>query len=166
MPGLLRPRSWFLLLVLFCAAVLGYALYVQHVEFLDPCPLCVLQRVAYIWIGLVALLATIHNPGAGGRWLYSGLIVLGCIAGALVAGRHVWLQSLPPDQVPECGMSLNYMLESLPFTEVITQLFYGSGECAKVDWVFAGLSMPGWNLICYIGLSIITLLVVFRGRHG
>lgn len=164
MPVMFRPRVWFLLVLLFCASVLGFALYVQHVEFLDPCPLCVLQRIAFIWIGAIALVAVIHDPGMKGRWSYAALVALGAIAGSLVAGRHIWLQSLPPGQVPDCGMSLNYMIESLPFTEVVTTLFYGSGECAKVDWTLAGLSMPWWTLFSYVAISAATLLVVSRSR--
>lgn len=164
MSAMFRPRIWFLLIVLFCAGLLGYALYVQHVEFLDPCPLCVLQRIAFMWIGAAALLAVIHNPGSRGRWIYLAIISLGAVGGALVAGRHIWLQSLPPGQVPDCGMSLNYMLESMPFKEVMSTVFYGSGECAKVDWTLAGLSMPWWTLFCYIGIPVATLLVMFRSR--
>jgi disulfide bond formation protein DsbB len=133
--------------------------------FLDPCPLCILQRIAFIWIGLSALVAAVHNPGRTGRFIYATLLVLGCIAGAAVAGRHVWLQNLPPDQVPECGMGLNYMLETMPFGEVFSQVFYGSGECAQIDWTFFGLSMPWWTLFWYIGFAVITLWVV-TNWHG
>ena len=157
---LFRPRGWFLVVAVCCATLLGYALYVQHVEFLDPCPLCILQRMAFVWIGLVALAAGLHNPANSGRWIYAGLLILGALAGAIVAGRHVWLQSLPPDQVPECGMGLNYMLETMPYAEVFAQVFYGSGECAQIDWTFFGLSMPWWTLIWYIGLALGTALVV------
>ncbi|MEJ8567482.1 disulfide bond formation protein B [Elongatibacter sediminis] len=159
-----RPRIWFLAVALFCVSVLAYALYVQHVEFLDPCPLCVLQRVAFVWIGVFALMAAIHGPGPTGRAFYGALVMLGAAAGAVIAGRHVWLQGLPPDQVPDCGMGLNYMLDTMPFAEVMAQVFYGSGECATIDWTFMGLSMPSWTLICYIGLGVITLGVVVRAR--
>jgi len=161
-----RPRIWFFLVALSCAALLGYALYVQHADFLDPCPLCILQRVAFMWIGLAALLAVIHNPGRAGLWVYTALLALGGVTGALVAGRHVWLQSLPPGQVPDCGMGLNYMLETMPYSEVFSQVFYGSGECAKIDWTFLGLSMPWWTLFWYIGLTLISLWVVARRRQA
>ncbi len=164
MSAILRPRIWFLLVTLFCACSLGYALYVQHVDFLDPCPLCVFQRIAFMWIGLVALLAAIHNPARLGQWIYTALLTLGGIIGAVIAGRHVWLQSLPPEEVPECGMGLNYMLDTMPFGDVLAQVFYGSGECAEIDWTFLGLSMPWWTLICYIGLTIMTLLIVAMWR--
>jgi len=159
-----RPRPWFFLVALSCAALLGYALYVQHVEFLDPCPLCIFQRVAFMWIGLVSLIACFHNPGNSGRWVYTGLITLGGIGGSVIAGRHVWLQNLPPDQVPECGMGLNYMLDSMPFTDVLRQVFEGSGECALIDWTFLGLSMPAWTLVWYIGITLVTIGVMIRAK--
>ena len=164
MTRIFQPRIWFLLVAVSCAALLGYALYVQHSMFLDPCPLCVFQRVAFLWIGVFSLLAAIHGPAATGRWIYTSLVLLGCAAGAGIAGRHVWLQSLPPELVPDCGAGLNYMLETMPFTDVLGQVFYGSGECAEIDWVFLGLSMPGWTLIWYIGLAIVTLAVVVAHR--
>lgn len=162
MSFLFRPRAWFFFVAASCASLLGYALYVQHVGFLDPCPLCVLQRVAFMWIGLVALIAAIHNPQRTGRWLYWILLAIGGLAGAAVSGRHIWLQSLPPGQVPDCGMGLNYMLETMPYGEVFSEVFYGSGECAQIDWTFAGFSMPWWTLIWYIGLTVMTLIVVAK----
>jgi disulfide bond formation protein DsbB len=162
MAVIFRPRIWFLLVALACTAMILYALYVQHALFIDPCPLCVFQRMAFIWIGAMALLAFIHNPAGSGRWVYASLLALGGIAGAGIAGRHVWLQHLPADQVPDCGMGLNYMLETLPFSDVLSEVFSGSGECAKVDWAFFGLSMPNWSLMAYIGLTVITLFVVAR----
>jgi disulfide bond formation protein DsbB len=162
MSNLFRPRVWFFLAALCCSGLLGFAIYVQYALFEDPCPLCILQRIAFMWIGLVALVAAVHNPGRVGRFVYAALLILGGIAGAVVAGRHVWLQSLPPDQVPQCGMGLNYMLETMPFGEVFSQVFYGSGECAQIGWTFAGLSMPWWTLFWYIGFALITALVVVK----
>jgi len=164
MDFLFRPRPWYFIVALSCAALLGYALYVQHVEFLDPCPLCILQRLVFVWIGVVALVAFIHNPAATGRWLYTALITVGGVTGAAISGRHIWLQNLPPDQVPECGMGLDYMLESMPFTDVLGEVLRGSGECATIDWTFLGLSMPTWTLFWYIGLTAVTIAVTVRAN--
>jgi disulfide bond formation protein DsbB len=166
MTWIFRPRSWFLLVAVACAALLGYGLYAQHVLFLEPCPLCIFQRVAFIWIGAVSLLAFIHNPAGKGYWGYSGLVLLGALAGSGIAGRHVWLQSLPPNQVPDCGAGLNYMLETMPFADVLSEVFYGSGECADIDWAFLGLSMPSWALIWYIGLAIATIVVLVKNSKA
>ena len=166
MAFLLRPRFWFFFVAFSCAAMLLYGLYVQHVLFLDPCPLCVLQRLAFIWIGIVGLLAAIHNPGIKGQWIYTALLCVGSFAGIAIAGRHVWLQSLPPELVPDCGMGLNYMLDTMPFAEVMREVFYGSGECAEVDWVFLGLSMPNWALLWYIGFTLVTIFIVARASRN
>ena len=147
-------------MVLACAGMVSYAIYVQHVDFLDPCPLCVFQRMVYLWIGAVALVAFIHNPGYLGKWIYGGLITAGGLVGAGIAGRHLWLQSLPPDQVPDCGMGLNYMLETMPFNQVLMEVFYGSGECAEVYWTFLGISLPGWSFLWYVAFTVGTITVL------
>jgi disulfide bond formation protein DsbB len=166
MASLFTPRIWFSFVVLACGGMLSYALYVQHVDFIDPCPLCVIQRVIYMWIGAVALLAVVHNPGATGRWIYGSLVVLGGATGIAVAGRHLWLQSLPADQVPDCGMGLNYMLETMPVLEALREVFYGSGECAEVYWTFAGLSMPGWTFLWYIVFTIGTIIALILANRA
>jgi len=136
-----------------CAGLMGFALYAQHVLQLDPCPLCVFQRVAVISLGLVFLVAALHNPGGSGRIVYAALLALIALGGAGVATRHIWLQHLPADKVPSCGPGLDYMLETLPFTEVLKNVFSGSGECAKIVWQFLGLSMPGWVLVWMVLLG-------------
>ncbi|MDX1380072.1 MAG: disulfide bond formation protein B [Xanthomonadales bacterium] len=162
MNTLFRPRIWFLFVALACAGMVGYALYVQHFDFIDPCPLCVLQRLVYLWIGAVSLLAFIHGPGRVGQWVYGLGVILGGLTGLGIAGRHLWLQSQPAGTVPDCGMGLNYMLETMPFKEVFNQVFFGSGECAEVHWTFLGLSMPVWTLVWFLGLGLGTLWFVFR----
>ncbi len=155
-------RTWYLGAAISCAALLGFALYTQYHDFLDPCPLCVIQRVAFLWIGAAALLATLHNPARFGQRVYSWLITLGAGFGAAVAGRHVWLQQLPADQVPECGPGLNYMLDNFPLSEVLSTVLRGSGSCAEVDWTFIGLSMPVWALVWFLGLGTITVWLTYR----
>ncbi len=140
---------------LMCAALMGYALYAQHYLMLEPCPLCILQRIAVVGMGLVFLLAALHNPGGVGRFVYALLLVLPMSLGAIVAGRHAWLQMLPEDQVPECGPGLDYMWENFPLADVINMVFRGSGECADVDWQLLGLSMPAWVFIAVIALGSI-----------
>ena len=163
---LFRPRIWFLFMTLACAGMVSYAIYVQHVDFIDPCPLCVFQRMVYMWLGAVALVAFIHNPGNIGRWIYGGLISAGGLVGAGIAGRHVWLQSLPPDQVPDCGMGLNYMLETMPLGQVLSEVLYGSGECAEVYWTFLGISLPGWSFLWYVVFTVGTITVLIMANKA
>lgn len=166
MSKLLRPRIWFLFVALACAGMLSYALYIQHFDFIDPCPLCVLQRLCYFWIGGWALLAFIHGPGRVGNLVYGGLVMLGGLAGLSIAGRHLWLQSLPADQVPDCGMGLNYMLDTMPLADVFREVFYGSGECAEVHWSFLGLSMPGWTFLWYLAFTVGTIVILVAERKA
>lgn len=158
----ISSRAAFLAVLLCCAGLLGFALYQQYRAFLEPCPLCVLQRVAFMTMGAIALLAVLHNPGRTGRRVYAVLTALGATFGAAVAGRHLWLQSLPPDQVPECGPGLNYLLDTLPLTEALTKVFLGSGSCAEVHWRFLGLTMPGWTLIWFLALGLGIVWMTFR----
>lgn len=148
-----------------CAALLGFALYTQLRGGLQPCPLCIFQRIAFAALGLVFLVAGLHAPsGAGGRRAYGVLALLAAGLGMAIAGRHVWLQHLPPDQVPTCGPGLDYMLEAMPLSGVVRKVLTGSGECAKVDWTFLGLSMPEWSLLWFVLLALWVLLAMFRGR--
>lgn len=130
---------------LFLASVAGmaFALYLQHGVGLEPCPLCVFQRVGLMGMGLFALIAAIHNPTQ--LWLrrvYAGLAGLSILWSTAVAARHVWLQHLPPEDVPACGPGLDYWLDVFPMKEVIQKVLHGSGECAVIDWTFLGLSLP------------------------
>jgi disulfide bond formation protein DsbB len=165
MNTLLNPRIWYLLVALACAAMLGYGYYLQHVMFLDPCPLCIFQRLVFLWIGAIALVAAIHGPGPVGNRIYGGLLCIGGLVGIGIAWRHVWLQGLPPDEVPECGMGLNYMLDTMPFLQVLEQVLRGSGECAEVSWRFLGLSMPGWTLFWYAVFTVGTIAILLRASH-
>ena len=158
----ITPRMGFGLITLACAALLGFALYNQYVDYLDPCPLCIFQRVAFLLMAVFALLAFLHNPEQTGRRIYGWLIVAGAAFGASVAGRHIWLQQLPADQVPECGPGLNFMLENFPLTEVLSSVLQGSGSCAEVKWTFFGMSMPMWTLIWYTGLGLVAIWVAYR----
>jgi len=147
-------RALNLLGLIACAGMMGFALYAQHVLMLDPCPLCVLQRVAVIGLGAVLLLAVLHNPSGWGRFVYAGLVLVPAGAGAGIAGWHWHLQNLPADEIPSCGPGLSYMLDNFPLGDALRMVFEGSGECAEVVWSFLGLSMPAWVFICMTGLGI------------
>jgi disulfide bond formation protein DsbB len=130
-----------------CLAMLGYALYAQYVLHLEPCPLCIFQRVGVAAMGLVFLLAALHDPGPAGARAYALLLGLVTLFTVGVALRHIYIQHLPADAVPACGASLDYMLKVFPLADVVRRVLTGSGECAKVTWTFLGLSMPTWVLL-------------------
>lgn len=140
--------------LLICIGMMGFALYSQHVDGLDPCPLCIFQRIVVIAFGFVFLATLIYNARGWGRYVYALLFFLVGAIGVSISGRHVWIQSLPPDQVPACGPGLEYMLDSFPLAEVLRKVFVGSGECAEVVWQFLGLSMPTWVLIWCVILGL------------
>jgi disulfide bond formation protein DsbB len=154
----LSRRGLNLLGVAVCGAMMAFALYAQHGMGLEPCPLCVFQRVAVLVLGAVFLLAAAHDPGRFGARVYGLAIAVAAGAGAVIAGRHVWLQNLPPDRVPECGPGLDYMLDVFPLMEAVDMVFAGSGECAEVSWRFLGLTMPTWVLIGCVGLGLAGLI--------
>lgn len=154
-------RSFYLAVFIGCLSLLGFGLYLEHVQGLEPCPLCVFQRIAYIVIALIALAATIHNSGGWTRFIYSGLTIIAACIGAGIAGRQTWLQHLPADQVPECGPGLEYMLDVFPFADALKMIFTGSGECAEVHWTFLGFSIAEWSLVCFSLIVIATLIVTF-----
>ncbi len=155
-------RSAFAVAALVCAAFLGFAWYAQFRLHLEPCPLCILQRIVMIALFVLFTLAAIHAPGPAGRRAWGTLGFLGAAVGAGIAGRHVWLQHLPPDKVPDCGPGLDYMLEAFPLSKAVKMVFTGSGECAQVDWKFLGLSMPEWTLAWFAVFALGSLWYGYR----
>jgi len=164
MPSWLTRRTGNLLGALACAGLISYALYVQYGMGLEPCPLCILQRVAVITAGLLFVLAFLHNPGDRGARVYGVLIDLAALAGIAVAARHIWIIAQPPGSVAECGASLDYMMAVLPLHEVLGKVLSGSGECAKIDWMFLGLNMPTWVLMSLVAVGTWGLAVNWFGR--
>ncbi len=154
-------RLFYLVLFITCLSLLGFGLYLEHVQGIEPCPLCTFQRIAYIVITVIALIAAIHNPQSIIRIVYNSLLIITALIGAGIAGRQTWLQHLPPELVPECGPGLEYMLEVFPFAEALKMILSGSGECAEVHWRFIGFSIAEWSLVCFSGIIIATLLVTF-----
>jgi disulfide bond formation protein DsbB len=146
--------------------LLGFALYAQYGLGLEPCPLCILQRVAVLVVGLLFVAAFIHDPGDRGARVYGSLIDLAALAGIAVAARQIWIIAQPPGSVAECGASLDYMMAVLPWHEVLAKVLTGSGECAKVDWLFLGLNMPTWVLISLVVVGTWGLAVNWAGRRS
>lgn len=145
--------------VLICAGLLGFALYAQFHLHLQPCPLCIFQRIGIALIGLVFLLAAVHHPRRWGRRVYAVLVAIAALATAGVALRQIYLQHLPPGSVPSCGAPLSVMLQFMPVTSVIRKVLEGSGECSIVNWRFLGLAMSEWVLLWALALGAFGALV-------
>ncbi len=157
-------RNLQILLVVMTVIGMSFALFfLQRYMGLSPCPLCIFQRIGLMVMGSFALIAALFNPKSKAvrlvLWLGS-LLGIGWAAG--VAARHVWLQHLPADQVPSCGPGLDYWLDTLPMSEVLNQVFAGSGECASVDWTFLGFSIPEQSLLLFSLLLIVHILILVR----
>ncbi|MFO8141427.1 MAG: disulfide bond formation protein B [Marinobacter sp.] len=158
----MTSRWVFGLVFLVCAALLAVAFYMEHVMGLEPCPLCWLQRFGFMGAGLVSLVAFLHGPRGVGSRVYGFFMVVTVGAGLGVAGRQLWLQNLPEDQVPACGPSVDYLLDVLPWFEVLQTALKGTGDCAEVVWRFLGLSIPGWTAVFFSMVIIAGLAIMFR----
>ena len=150
---------------LLCVALIGFAYYLQFVEHQEPCPLCILQRLAFFALGAVFLVAMLHGPGRAGAAVYSGVLFVIAGIGAAIATRHVWLQHLPKERVPECGPGLEYMFKKFALGQALEKILSGSGECAEAGWRFLGLSIAGWSLLWFVLLGIFAVLLVRFGRE-
>lgn len=147
-----------------CAALLACGYYLQYFEGQDPCPLCLLQRGFYYGIGIVLLAGAIHGPGRLGARLYAIAAFAFAAGGLATAARHVWLQHLPPEQVPACGPDLFFMLDNLPLGRTLQLLLRGSGQCAEVHWRFLGLSIAEWSLAWFAILAGYAVWLGIRTR--
>ncbi len=159
-----ESRGFNLFMAFVCHQLLIAAFYFQYVEGMEPCPLCIFQRVAVFVLGLWFFIHGLHKPLAASRWHYfyniGGLVT--SLIGAGIAGRHAYLQNLPADEVPACGPSLEYLADILPFMELLDVVLKGSGECAKVSWDMFGLSMPSWVLLFFVGCIVLQTWRIYR----
>ena len=144
---------------LICAALIGYALFLQYVQMLEPCPMCWFQRIAVVALGLVFLIGAAVNPGRPGARVMAWLALLTGGVGATLAARHLYIQSMPADALPSCGMGITYMLESLPFLDVFARALKGSVECNKIDLIL-GLPIPAWTLLFFLAAIIAAFLLI------
>lgn len=158
------PRIFYLLLFLGTTSLLGFGYFLQFYRGIEPCPLCMFQRFAYMGVMLFSLIAFIHGPQNMWLRIYSGLILLASLIGGGIAAHQVRLIHMPPDQIPDCGPGWDYMVDVFPLADVIKMAFTASGECAEVNWTFIGLSIPEWSLICFTGLAIVSGVHIARKK--
>lgn len=160
----LPARVLYLALFLVATGLLGFGLYLQHGLGLEPCPMCIMQRYAFVLAGLVALAGALHGPQGWGRRLYGLLVLATVVAGGGVAVRQSWLQHNPP-KVSECGADLDFMIDSFPLADALPMIFRGAGDCSKVQWTFAGLSIPEWALVWFVLIAVLAATQLF-GRNA
>ena len=162
--SLFRTRLVSLYIFLFCVSLLGIAMYMEHVMFLEPCPLCIMQRVFFLATGIVSLIAFIHGPARVGQMVYGFLATALSLGGAGFAIRQIYLQGLPKDQIPACGPSVSYMIQEFPLAEVLEIMFKGDGNCAEIAWQdpVLNMSIPQWSLIGFVLLAGVCVFQAIR----
>ncbi len=160
---LTSPRLTFALSAFVCIALLGYGYYLEYVEYLYPCNLCKLQRVAFMGVALFSLVGMVHGSHGTPSRAYHSLSAVCAGIGAAIAWRQVWLQGLPPEDVPECSPGLEFMLDSSPWLDVFREVLIGSGSCAEIVWTFLGLSIAGWALVWFAALLLGNLVMAIKG---
>ena len=144
----ITPRIVFAAIFLACASLIALAIYLQEELGLEPCPMCILQRYAFVAIGAVALAAAIHGPRGIALKTYALLVTLLSIAGGGVAIRHSYLQHFPP-KIEACGTDLEFLVNTFPISQALPKIFAGTGSCSKVDWTLLGLSIPEWAIVWF-----------------
>lgn len=161
----LSTRTILLTLFAVCVGLLGFALYLQHsaATLAEPCPLCILQRYAFVLVGLIALAGGVHNPGKNGIRVYAGLILLAALTGVGLAARQSYLQLQPPD-LSSCGPGLEYIVDNYGLAKALPMIFQGSGDCASIDWTFLGLSIANWSLLWFAATAVLAIILLFRKR--
>lgn len=163
-PTIKSLRPMMLLGLIITAAMFGTAMYMQHVMYLDPCPLCIVTRVIVLILAILFFVTLIINPAAWGRRVMGLFFTLATASGVIVSSRHSWLQHFPPEADGSCGPGLNYWMDNLPASEVIQNVFKGTAECSAVSWTMLGLSIPEWSLIIFLAFLIFSLRLLFKGR--
>lgn len=149
-------------------ALVAYAIiHLQNAQGLEPCPLCIFQRVGMTVLGVVLILAALPPPRlTWARWLSVALTTLATLGTAGISARHIWIQAQPPGSVPACGATLDYLMDVFPVADVVRKVLTGSGECAKIDWSFLGITMPGWVLIWTLALGLVGIAASWPRRSG
>lgn len=162
--SMMQSRRAYILATLAGVAAMAYAYYLQLAKYMDPCPLCIFDRVFLVGLIITMAVAALHNPARNTQRFYAALMLVFCAGGLTSSGRHVWLQHLPADQVPGCGPGLNYLLDAFPVTDVFRMVLQGSGECADINWQFLGFSLPEVTLMMFLALTTFALIQLFRSR--
>ena len=160
----LAGRTSYFLGFLVSFGLVALALYLQKTYNLEPCPMCIFQRIAFMVLGVFFLFAAIHNPQATAKKVYGALQFITALVGACIAARHIWIQANPDKVMSECGAGFDYVYETLPFRDFLNWVFKGTGECSAIDWTFLGLTIPQLSLIAFVGFATYAILLAFTKK--
>ncbi|MYI88709.1 MAG: disulfide bond formation protein B [Gammaproteobacteria bacterium] len=159
---MLEFRTTNAVVFLACVGLLATAYYMEYVMYLEPCPLCMVQRIAFVLVGLTCLSGFLHNPGRRGRISYSIVQLTFCVIGAASAGRHIWLQNAPVDKIPECFPGISTIFARNPLFDAVAIVFSGTGECAEISWTFLGLTIPEWAMVAFVCFACVAIYQLAR----
>jgi disulfide bond formation protein DsbB len=162
--SILAGRTGYFLGCIASFGLVGFALYIQQKHGLEPCPLCISQRIAFMALGVVFLVAALHNPGQIGRRVYGVLQFAAAATGAGIAARHIWIQANPDKVMSECGVGFDYLFESFPMQRALQLIFQGTGECSAIDWTWLGMTIPQLSLLAFSLLGLYAILLAFVKR--
>jgi protein dithiol:quinone oxidoreductase len=165
MKVLFSSRALFVYGLLLVVFSMSFAIYLQFFHGLEPCSLCVFQRLAYILYAFIIIIALIHHPRSWGMRVYAFFSILPSAVGLAIALRQAWIQSLPADQIPGCGPGLNFLLQEFSLSKVLSVVWAGSSDCAIVTWRFLNQSMAVWSAILFGILILLSLVVLFKDMH-
>ena len=154
---MISQRLFFFIISGISALLIFAALALQYLENIAPCPMCILQRFAFIAIGLIAFVAGVHNPAKSGKLYYYMIMISCCVAGGAISIRHLYLENNPPELF-DCGADLGYLLEAFPLTKIFPMIFRGTGDCSEVPWTFMGMSLAAWALAWFTTFMVSIIL--------
>ncbi len=147
-----------LLIAAAALAMLGVALYLQFVENMLPCPLCIMQRYGFAAIALICLVtAMLPQPASKAG---AGLGLLAALTGGGVASWHLWIKAHP---AVSCGIDpLETSLNKIFTAELLPFLFKADGLCTTDYDPILGLSIPQWSLAGFIAFALVLGWLAFR----
>lgn len=155
------------LVICLAALAFGY-FYLERTLGLEPCPLCILDRIIFIALAVVFALAYFQRPNAGERIGYNvGALVIS-LGGVGIAGRHVHLQNRPADTLGDCGAGFWHLLDRVGLEGAVSSALQGGGDCGSIQWTFLGLSIPTLTLGIFVLLFLLSLtdmIDAIRNRH-
>ncbi|MPV86397.1 disulfide bond formation protein B [Ostreibacterium oceani] len=162
---MLSRKNCNLIAAIGCFALVAYAyFYMEKTLYLIPCPLCYAQRLAFVVLGVLFVLAAFFPGAKKGKLIHTTLLLLAAIGGAALSIRHLYLQNLPKDQLASCGVDFYGMWDVMPFGQAVISMLSGASDCGSVQWQWLGLSIPGWTLLAFIGFALWALWHnAFRG---
>lgn len=159
---LLKGKNGYFLGFVLCFGIVALALVIQTNYKLEPCPLCISQRIIFMSLGVLFLIAAFIPPANTLKKIFAALQVLTALGGAGVAIRHWYLQANRESMVADCGVGFDYMFENFPLQKAFKLIFRGTGDCAAIDWMFLGLTLPQLGLISFLGFAVYAIYLVAR----